>query len=100
MYKILLLVLLPIFSIAQTNVQGNITDKKNNPIANVKITIPELNVIVTSNESGLFALIQSDRNLLLILEKDGFQKLEIQQNCALDFTIQLEKTITENSLPL
>ncbi len=98
MYKILLLVLLPILSLAQSSVQGKITDKKNNPIANVKITIPELNTTLNSDKSGSFTLIQGNRNILLILEKEGFQKLEIQQSSALDFTIQLEKTIVEGTI--
>ena len=32
MYKLLLLVMMPIFSFAQSSVQGKITDKENNPI--------------------------------------------------------------------
>jgi outer membrane receptor for ferrienterochelin and colicin len=98
MYKILLLVLLPMFSLAQTSVKGKITDKKNNPIANVKITIPELNTTLSSDESGSFDLIQGNRNVLLIIEKEGFQKLEIQQICTLDFTIQIEKNISEGNI--
>lgn len=73
MYKLLFLVLMPIFSLAQSSVQGKVTDKQNNPISNVKITIPELNDVLYSNESGLFTLIQGNRNLVLILEKEGFQ---------------------------
>lgn len=98
MYKILLLVLLPIFSLAQSSVQGKIIDKENNPIVNVKITIPELNSILLTNESGLFSLIQANRNVLLIIEKEGFQKREIQQSCALDFTIQLEKNSVDSNI--
>lgn len=54
MYRILLLVLLPIFTFAQSSVQGKITDKENNPITNVKITIPELNATLFSDENGSF----------------------------------------------
>jgi hypothetical protein len=39
MYKLLFLVLLPIFSLAQSSVRGKIIDKENHPISNVKITI-------------------------------------------------------------
>ncbi|NHM01872.1 TonB-dependent receptor [Flavobacterium difficile] len=98
MYKLLLLVLVPIFSLAQTSVQGKITDKENNPIAKVKITIPELNTTLTTDESGLFSLVQGNRNLVLILEKEGFQKLEISQSCTIDFSIQLQKMDSENAI--
>lgn len=98
MYKIILLVLFPIFSLAQTSVVGKITDKENNPIANVKITISELNSSLLSDEKGSFTLIQKNSNVLLVLEKEGFQKLEILQSCAQDFTIQLEKSILDSSI--
>jgi outer membrane receptor for ferrienterochelin and colicin len=98
MYKILFLVLMPLFSLAQSNVQGKIIDKENTPIANVKITISELNTILYSDENGSFTLIQGNRNLILILEKEGFQKLEIQQSVKSDFTIQLEKTASDNNI--
>ena len=98
MYRLLLLVLLPIFSFAQSSVRGIITDKENNPIANVKITIPELNSTFFSDESGTFSLIQGNGTVSLILEKEGFQKLEIQQSAAQDFTIQLEKNIVESNI--
>jgi outer membrane receptor for ferrienterochelin and colicins len=98
MYKILLLVLLPIFSLAQSSVQGKITDKENNPIANVKITISELNTILSSDENGSFTLIQGNGSVLLVLEKEGFQKLEILQSASKDFTIQLEKTSVESNI--
>ena len=71
MYKILFLVLMPLFSLAQSSVQGKIIDKENSPVANVKITISELNSILYSDENGSFTLIQGNRNLVLILEKDG-----------------------------
>ena len=98
MYKILLLVLLPIFSLAQSSVQGKITDKENNPIVNVKIIIPELNSTFFSDQSGTFSLIQGNGSVTLILEKEGFQKLEIQQSAASDFAIQLQKTIVESNI--
>lgn len=98
MYKILLLVLLPILSLAQSSVQGKITDKENNPIANVKITISELNTILSSDENGSFTLIQGNASVLLVLEKEGFQKLEILQSASKDFTIQLEKTSVESNI--
>ena len=98
MYKILLLVLLPIFSLAQSSVQGKITDKENNPIVNVKITITELNSTFFSDQSGTFSLIQGNGSVTLILEKEGFQKLEIQQSAASDFAIQLQKTIVESNI--
>lgn len=98
MYRLLLLVLLPIFSFAQSSVRGIITDKENNPIANVKITISELNSTFFSDESGSFDLIQGNGSVSLILEKEGFQKLEIQQSTAQDFTIQLEKIIVESNI--
>jgi outer membrane receptor for ferrienterochelin and colicins len=98
MYRILLLVLFPILSLAQSSVQGKITDKENNPIANVKITILELNSVVFSDENGLFTLIQGNGKVSLTLEKEGFQKLEIQQSAAADFTIQLEKISSEKSI--
>jgi hypothetical protein len=59
--------MLPILSLAQSSVQGKITDSENKPITNVKITIPELNAVLFSNESGLFSLIQGNRNLLLVI---------------------------------
>ena len=98
MYKILFLVLLPLFSLAQSSVQGKIIDKENSSVSNVKITIPELNDVLFSNESGLFSLIQGNRNLVLILEKEGFQKLEIKQSTFSDFTIQLEKSVLESNI--
>ena len=100
MYRILLLVLFPIFSLAQSSVLGKITDKKNNPISNVKITIPELNSTFFSDESGTFSLIQGNGSVSLILEKEGFQKLEIQQSAATDFIIQLEQTIEESNIEI
>jgi hypothetical protein len=60
---------MPLFSLAQSSVQGKIIDKEKTPITNVKITIPELNTVLFSNESGLFSLIQGNRNLLLFIEK-------------------------------
>ena len=69
MYKLLFLVLLPLFSLAQNSVQGKIIDMENNPISNVKITIQELNTILYSDKNGSFTLIQGNRNLILILEK-------------------------------
>ena len=98
MYKLLLLVMMPIFSFAQSSVQGKITDKENNPITNVKITIPELKTIIYSDKNGSFTLIQGNRNLLLIIEKEGFQTLEIQQSVKSDFTIKLEKTASDNNI--
>lgn len=98
MYRILLLVLFPILSLAQSSVQGKITDKENNPISNVKITISELNTTLSSDENGSFTLIQGNGNVLLVLEKEGFQKLKIQQSAATDFTIQLEKLISDGSI--
>ena len=52
MYRLLLLVLFPILSLAQSSVQGKITDKENNPIANVKITISELMLPSHTNFGG------------------------------------------------
>lgn len=98
MYRLILLVLLPILSFAQSSVQGKITDKENNPIANVKITIPELNSTFLSDASGTFSLIQGNKTVLLIVEKEGFQKLEIQQSCTADFTLQLEKNAVESNI--
>ncbi len=98
MYKILLLVLFPILSLAQSSVQGKITDKDNNPISNVKIAIPISNATLTSDEKGLFSLIQSNGTVLLVLEKEGFKKLEIVQSAASDFTIQLEKNSVETTI--
>lgn len=100
MYKILLLVLLPLLSLAQSSVQGKITDKENNPIVNVKITISELNMILFSDENGSITLVQGNRNLSLVLEKEGFQKLEIQQSCTVDFVIQLEKTSSDSNIEI
>jgi hypothetical protein len=90
--------MLPILSLAQSSVQGKITDSENKPITNVKITIPELNAVLLTNESGLFSLIQGNRNLLLVIEKSGFQTLEIQQSVKSDFTIQLAKTVSESNI--
>ncbi len=90
--------MLPILSLAQSSVQGKITDSENKPITNVKITIPELNAVLLTNESGLFSLVQGDRNLLLVIEKSGFQTLEIQQSVKSDFTIQLAKTDSGNNI--
>jgi hypothetical protein len=64
MYKILFLVFMPLFSLAQSSVQGKIIDKENSPVSNVKIIIPELNDVLFSNESGLFSLIQGNRKLV------------------------------------
>ncbi|SEP79047.1 TonB-dependent receptor [Flavobacterium urocaniciphilum] len=88
--KILLLVIFPIISFAQSSVTGKITDKDNNPIPNVKITNVESKNVLFSDTSGIFSLIQGNGSVNLVLEATGFKTLEISQSCAQDFTIQLE----------
>ena len=88
--KILLLVIFPIISFAQSIVTGKITDKDNNPIPNVKITNVDSNNVLFSDSSGTFSLIQGNGSVNLVLEAIGFKSLEISQSCSQDFTIQLE----------
>ena len=95
--KILLLVLFPIISLAQSSVTGKIIDKDNKPIQNVKITIVETQNIIYSDTNGSFSMIQGGV-ANLILEANGFKKLAVSQSCAQDFIIQLEEVIAEKDI--
>ena len=95
--RIILWVLLPIYSFAQSSVIGKLVDKNKQPISNAKIYILEQGNTITSDQNGHFSLIQG-RNLHLTIEAAGYKKTNIDQSSATDFEIQLENERSEQAI--
>ncbi|WMW78242.1 TonB-dependent receptor [Flavobacterium sp. 20NA77.7] len=95
--RIILWVLLPIYSFAQSSVIGKLVDKNKQPISNAKIYILEQGNTITSDQNGHFSLIQG-RNLHLTIEAAGYKKTTIDQSTAVDFELQLERVQSEQQI--
>lgn len=95
--RIILWVLLPIYSFAQSSVIGKLVDKNKQPISNAKIYILEQGNTITSDQNGHFSLIQGI-NLHLTIEAAGYKKTTIDQSTAVDFELQLEKVQSEQQI--
>lgn len=95
--RIILWVLIPLYSFSQSSVMGKLVDKNKLPIANAKIYILERNTTIYSGQNGAFSLIQG-RNLHLTIEAAGYKKTTIDQSTATDFEIELEKELSEQQI--
>jgi outer membrane receptor for ferrienterochelin and colicins len=98
MYKIFLLVLLPIFTMAQTSVVGKIVNSENQPITNAKVILVEQNITLVSDSNGEFSSVQGGENVKIIVVASDYQTIEQFQSFKENFIIQLEKNKTENAI--
>lgn len=95
--KIILGVLFPVFSFAQSSVLGRLVNQNKQPVSNAKIFILEKGNTISPDQNGYFSLIQG-QNLHLTIEADGYKKVTVDQSTAVDFEIQLEKTQSEQQI--
>jgi outer membrane receptor for ferrienterochelin and colicins len=97
MYKIVLLVLLPIFSLAQSSIVGTIVDENNTPIFQAKIVIENQDKVLFTDKNGQ-ATFESSGVADLSIEATGFKIKKISQSLVQDFVIQLEKNSLESNI--
>ncbi|CCG54186.1 Probable TonB-dependent outer membrane receptor precursor [Flavobacterium indicum GPTSA100-9 = DSM 17447] len=97
-YRILIALLLPLVTIAQSSITGKIVNANNQPISNAKISVIEQNNSFYTDESGNFSLIQANTDVHLIIEANGYKKMEVKQNCAQDFVLVVEQVSSEKEI--
>ncbi|WP_396187980.1 TonB-dependent receptor domain-containing protein [Flavobacterium sp.] len=97
-YRILIALLMPMLTWAQSSISGKIVDANYQPVAQAQITIAEQNITLVSDQNGLFSLIQGNQEVTLLIEAFGYKKLEQKQSCVQNFVLVLEKQNTEKEI--
>lgn len=98
-FSILLMLLVPLFTQAQTTVKGRITDVKKRPLAGVNIAIKGSYDGATSAKDGTFSFTTSATGeRFLTASLTGYQTLEIKAELGPnqpDFVLVLKETVNE-----